>query len=741
MWSWTTNVTDKLVDLLDDGSFFRQPWRAVYRGLAILLGVGGIVAALAVLGSAVYGCVKLYEADQYVPAVLGMQVGVLAGLACLFVGFFLARLWWTRADDLDQHTEGHRVFLAGPIVAHVFRTLTEALGSAAGFIGVLSFLVIWPLANGLDDIPFVGGWLRSMVGPSPLVLVAAPVGGFLTMMLGRWFAEGIEVLFAIANNTRLQRHGQEPISPAPPAASTTQFTWAGFAIGVLCYLMMALPLHEYLPLIPVLAALWLAMSRNWSASATALVGIAIAIAVRGVFRLVAENDERSAAWVYIEKEQPLLIFLLVLICLAVALLLRERNGRLQVGFSRPRVWAQGLAIAVVYSLYPTVETIREHLRRHSLTTVELQQAADLFKPYEGRRFGWRLFAGVDTAATFIVSAPQFDVDPYGTIMFQHALQNGRDLLRSTFSLSHEAIGLPDSLLYTRSQGVVMLHYLNGDSIRFTMRNGDATFTQMAVAVDVVARLQADVLAGREARFDAYRDSLHTLTDTLQGRFHSYDCSGAACYAWFGVETPDGVVKRPFYCATSTVSGFPMDALPRDDARWTIVSRQTTLANAEAFDEGAAPVIYELYVLMPEVKAEDAIREPAAKEPPTSTGPVRNGSGAESATLAKPKVYAVNEVDQAPRFPGGNRALKAYLATRQYPAAEKVAGQVAKVRVSFVVSQTGQVREVTVSNPGNANFDTEAKRLITGMVGWEPGLKDGRPVDVRMTETVNFSLND
>jgi TonB family protein len=97
-------------------------------------------------------------------------------------------------------------------------------------------------------------------------------------------------------------------------------------------------------------------------------------------------------------------------------------------------------------------------------------------------------------------------------------------------------------------------------------------------------------------------------------------------------------------------------------------------------------------------------------------------------------------DQMPVFPGGEEALKDFISKNiRYPRIALENGIQGKVSVSFIVSQTGSVKDARVVNGVDPSLDKEALRVINSMPAWKPGRKDGHPVDVSYTVPVNFEL--
>ena len=105
------------------------------------------------------------------------------------------------------------------------------------------------------------------------------------------------------------------------------------------------------------------------------------------------------------------------------------------------------------------------------------------------------------------------------------------------------------------------------------------------------------------------------------------------------------------------------------------------------------------------------------------------------------VYQV--VEKQPEFPGGMPALMKYLRDNiQYPRISREENSQGKTFVSFIVSSTGEIRDVEVhKSSGDKYLDKEAERLVKSMPKWIPGMQSGKNVAVQYTLPVVFRLYD
>ena len=106
--------------------------------------------------------------------------------------------------------------------------------------------------------------------------------------------------------------------------------------------------------------------------------------------------------------------------------------------------------------------------------------------------------------------------------------------------------------------------------------------------------------------------------------------------------------------------------------------------------------------------------------------------------AEEKTYTM--VEQMPQFPGGDRELLSFIAKNlHYPTIAQEKGIQGKVFVRFVVSATGDVKDVKVMRSLDPYCDKEAIRVIQSLPKWIPGRQRGRNVPVYYTVPITFKL--
>lgn len=113
-------------------------------------------------------------------------------------------------------------------------------------------------------------------------------------------------------------------------------------------------------------------------------------------------------------------------------------------------------------------------------------------------------------------------------------------------------------------------------------------------------------------------------------------------------------------------------------------------------------------------------------------------------VAKPSDNVTGDVyeavEQMPEFPGGMAGLMQYITKNlRYPEEAKVKGIQGRVTVRVVVNTEGKVTNAEVLRSVDPALDAEALRVASSLPDWKPGMKDGKPVNVRFIFPVNFSL--
>lgn len=109
----------------------------------------------------------------------------------------------------------------------------------------------------------------------------------------------------------------------------------------------------------------------------------------------------------------------------------------------------------------------------------------------------------------------------------------------------------------------------------------------------------------------------------------------------------------------------------------------------------------------------------------------------------PKRQVFTFVEQPPAFPGGDKALAAYLSRNiRYPQQATEKGTKGTVFVSYIVTEDGSVTDVkTVGEKKGNGLEEEAIRVVKAMPKWIPGKQNGRYVSVQFNLPIRFMLTE
>lgn len=108
-------------------------------------------------------------------------------------------------------------------------------------------------------------------------------------------------------------------------------------------------------------------------------------------------------------------------------------------------------------------------------------------------------------------------------------------------------------------------------------------------------------------------------------------------------------------------------------------------------------------------------------------------------MDKEGVY--NRAEIMPSFPGGEKALSAYIENNiQYPESAMDNGTEGTVVLTFAVDETGKVyAPKLVSQKVGDGLEEEAMRVVSKMPKWNPGRIKGKNVKTKFTLPIHFVL--
>lgn len=174
---------DPLLGYIDNGRFFREPFRWLYVIFAVLNLLFPIAILVKVIDTEFF---KFAEGKAIFAFILIFII--LCGGAW---GSYL--LWMNRKNKLKEVIQEDNEFIAIPVVSHLTQTVGEWLGLYIGVVGTLCSLIIALLA---------ANELQYVMPVSTGIFFLMPIYGFLIVVFARLLAELYRALAVIANNTK-----------------------------------------------------------------------------------------------------------------------------------------------------------------------------------------------------------------------------------------------------------------------------------------------------------------------------------------------------------------------------------------------------------------------------------------------------------------------------------------------------------------------------------------------------------
>lgn len=114
------------------------------------------------------------------------------------------------------------------------------------------------------------------------------------------------------------------------------------------------------------------------------------------------------------------------------------------------------------------------------------------------------------------------------------------------------------------------------------------------------------------------------------------------------------------------------------------------------------------------------------------------SSSKDTPIVEDRVYDV--VEQMPTYPGGEAAMMQFISSNvRYPSVAEENGVQGRVGLSFVIECDGSIGDVRVEKSVDPSLDKEAVRVIRSMPRWKAGTQNGKPVRVKYSTSVSFSL--
>lgn len=183
------------------------------------------------------------------------------------------------------------------------------------------------------------------------------------------------------------------------------------------------------------------------------------------------------------------------------------------------------------------------------------------------------------------------------------------------------------------------------------------------------------------------------------------------------------------------SGLPAEVVAEPVVR-KIPSQQPARVNVEKPVEPVPVPVSELLALEKSEASEVVKTNESIDEEASAVAPAEDATS----DLETEKSSSPAMLDCRPSFPGGQAAMYRWISEhKNYPAQAEAEGAQGRVVVMFDVDKTGQVDNLRVARSCHPALDKEAMRLVRSMPRWQPGRRNGQPVTVPYTLSIDFRL--
>ncbi|MCD8742047.1 energy transducer TonB [Mucilaginibacter roseus] len=126
---------------------------------------------------------------------------------------------------------------------------------------------------------------------------------------------------------------------------------------------------------------------------------------------------------------------------------------------------------------------------------------------------------------------------------------------------------------------------------------------------------------------------------------------------------------------------------------------------------------------------------------TTTG-TPGGTGAGEGDATGDEVHTSIGLSSLPEPYDGMEGWNKYLSRNlRYPVIAAENGLSGKVFISFIIEKDGTLTDIKVERGAGNGFDEEALRVLKKAKAWKPGTQNGRPVRVRYTIPISFTITN
>lgn len=149
-------------------------------------------------------------------------------------------------------------------------------------------------------------------------------------------------------------------------------------------------------------------------------------------------------------------------------------------------------------------------------------------------------------------------------------------------------------------------------------------------------------------------------------------------------------------------------------------------------------INKLHATLPEIPTSSLQSLSGTINFPTSVENENATGKPEIKNIVPVKKEVLSEADVMPQYPGGVKALLAFLKNNLHSPEDISEGDEVNVKIKFVVNYNGKLESFDVIKSGGTAFDNEVIRVLKKMPLWIPGKSNGENVSAYYIVPVKFT---
>lgn len=175
---------------LDNGMFLKKCMNWIYFALSILHVLFPIFFVIVLFKRGLFR-------NPSLSSIIALSLTIAAVFLVCYIGF---QLWWRRREKLCFMIKEDDTYVSIPLLAHFVQTWGEWVGIMITIFGIILGLTTG-IFGATGDFSYILGKASSVFVYGYLGVLISPLQGFSIILISRGFAELLNVMVTIAENT------------------------------------------------------------------------------------------------------------------------------------------------------------------------------------------------------------------------------------------------------------------------------------------------------------------------------------------------------------------------------------------------------------------------------------------------------------------------------------------------------------------------------------------------------------